>query len=164
QSSLLTVHSGQQDKPKIVGAPRVHQKLTASLAMAERRFWNSIWPSMKKQLTGSVIERDVQSNGIAYWEMFMDLITFLCLCGSDIIMLYSQEWYILLDNLETEHESPTTAQFYQKVKQVKAMFDDPPLMMQEDTLSQQLFLEVRESMRLYCEINTAGNVKLFGYY
>ncbi|CAG8478999.1 10492_t:CDS:10 [Cetraspora pellucida] len=165
QSSLLTVHFGQQDKPKIVGAPRIHQKLTASLATVERRFWNSIWPSMKKQLTESIIEREVQPNGIAYWEMFMDLITFLRLCGSDIIMLYSQEWYMLLDNLEPEQESPTTAQFCQKVKQVNAMFDDPPLMMQEDTLSQQLFLEMRESMRLYCEINNAAsNVRLFGSY
>ncbi|RIB13957.1 hypothetical protein C2G38_2097116 [Gigaspora rosea] len=164
QSSLSTAHLVQQDRPKIVGAPRTHQRLTASLTMAERRFWNSIWPSMKKQLIGSIIGRDVQPNGIAYWEMFMDLITFLRLCGSDIIMLYSQEWYILLDSLEPENESPATVSFHQKVKQVRAMFDDPPLMMQEDTLSQQLFLEMRESMRLYCEINTAGGGRLFGAY
>ncbi|RIB22712.1 hypothetical protein C2G38_2033351 [Gigaspora rosea] len=164
QSSLSTAHLVQQDRPKIVGTPRTHQRLTASLTMAERRFWNSIWPSMKKQLIGSIIGRDVQPNGIAYWEMFMDLITFLRLCGSDIIMLYSQEWYILLDNLEPENESPATVSFHQKVKQVRAMFDDPPLMMQEDTLSQQLFLEMRESMRLYCEINTAGCGRLFGAY
>ncbi|CAG8726866.1 4707_t:CDS:2, partial [Gigaspora rosea] len=161
QSSLSTAHLVQQDRPKIVGTPRTHQRLTASLTMAERRFWNSIWPSMKKQLIGSIIGRDVQPNGIAYWEMFMDLITFLRLCGSDIIMLYSQEWYILLDSLEPENESPATVSFHQKVKQVRAMFDDPPLMMQEDTLSQQLFLEMRESMRLYCEINTAGCGRLF---
>ena len=48
--------SEPQEKNKISGAPRVHQRLVTNLTMAERRFWNSIWPSIRKQLIISVTE------------------------------------------------------------------------------------------------------------
>ena len=43
------------------------------------------------------------------------------------------------------------------------MFDDPPLKMQQDMLITQLFMEMREAMRLYFEINTNNNGRLFAY-
>ncbi|CAG8586967.1 8483_t:CDS:2, partial [Diversispora eburnea] len=128
--------------------------------ITERRFWNSIWPSIKKQLFGSIVERDVQPNGIAYWEMFMDLITFLHLNGSDIVWLYSQEWCTILDSLIHEEEStiPTNSsmEFLHKVQKARSMFDNPPLKVQNDMLIAQLYLEMREAMRIYCEISSSG--------
>jgi hypothetical protein len=48
------------DDGKVVGAPRVHRRLAMSLSSGVRRFWNAIWPSMKTQLTGFIVERNVQ--------------------------------------------------------------------------------------------------------
>src|SRR5439155_12017742 len=109
---IWTVLCSQTSKPQEENKiPRVHQRLFTSLTMAERRFWNSIWPSIRKQLV-SVIENNnvlvskcdsifyyyyyyfkdnymliifilfLQPNGIPYWEMFMYLITFLHLIVS----------------------------------------------------------------------------------
>ncbi|KAG9290997.1 hypothetical protein G9A89_012869 [Geosiphon pyriformis] len=141
---------------------RIHRRLAMSLAMAERRFWNSIWPSMKQQLTSSIMDTDVQPNGIAYWEMFMDLITFLHLCGSDIVMLYSQEWCALLDSLTNEEEQADTPEFNIKIRQARAIFDDPPLMMSDEMLFAQLLMEMREGMRLYFEVNATTAMRFFG--
>ncbi|CAG8469547.1 17843_t:CDS:10, partial [Acaulospora morrowiae] len=154
-----------QDKGKMVGAPRVHQKLSATLSTAERRFWNSIWPSIKKPLVGIIFEKELQANGAVYWEMFIDLITYLNLCGSDIVMLYSQEWTTLLDSISKEDFTiSASSEFLQRINQARTMFNDPPLMMQDDMLITQLYLEMREDMTLYCEINSGGTGKIFGSY
>ncbi|CAG8469783.1 6847_t:CDS:10 [Acaulospora colombiana] len=163
----LPLERDQQDKDKgkVVGAPRVHQKLSAALSIVERKFWNSIWPSIKKTLVGTIIEKELQPSGVAYWEMFVDLVTFLYFCGSDIVMLYSQEWFALVDTIsKDEFAMYMSPEISQKIKQAHSMFNNPPLMMQEDMLITRLYLEMREAMRLYFEVNGSGVGKLFGAY
>ncbi|CAJ0851576.1 13743_t:CDS:10 [Entrophospora sp. SA101] len=149
---LCAQTSSSNDKTNAAEVTKVHLRLATSLTMAERRFWNIIWPSMNTQLVSRIVDKEVQPNGIVYWEMFMDLITFLHLSGSDIVMLYSHEWATLLDSLIIEDGSKNP-EFHHKIKQARSMFDKPPLMMQENDLTTQLFIEMREAMRLYCEIN-----------
>ncbi|RIA95682.1 hypothetical protein C1645_872613 [Glomus cerebriforme] len=162
---IWTVLCSQTSKPqenKIIEPSKLHQRLATNLTMAERRFWNSIWPSIRKQLVSVIEDNNVLPNGVPYWEMFMDLITFLHIIGSDIVMLYSQEWCTLLDSLINENEEAT--EFHHKIKQARSMFDDPPLKIQQDMLITQLFVEMREAMRLYFEINSSNAGRLFGYY
>ncbi|CAI2172830.1 1114_t:CDS:10 [Funneliformis geosporum] len=120
---LCSQNSEPREKSKVNGAPRIHQRLVTNLTMSERRFWNFIWPNIRKQLISVTDEKNIL--------MFMDLITFLHLIGSDIVMLYSQEWCMLLDSLIDENEEENS-EFHHKIKQARSMFDDPPLMMQQD--------------------------------
>ncbi|EXX76329.1 hypothetical protein RirG_034110 [Rhizophagus irregularis DAOM 197198w] len=152
--TVLCLQTSKLQENKISEAPKLHQRLANNLTMAERRFWNSIWPSIRKQLISVTEDKDVLPNGVPYWEMFMDLITFLHLIGSDIVMLYSQEWCTLLDSLINKNEEVT--EFHHKIRQARSMFDDPPLKMQQDMLITQLFVEMREAMRLYFEINSSN--------
>ncbi|CAB4412992.1 unnamed protein product [Rhizophagus irregularis] len=152
--TVLCLQTSKPQENKISEAPKLHQRLANNLTMAERRFWNSIWPSIRKQLISVTEDKDVLPNGVPYWEMFMDLITFLHLIGSDIVMLYSQEWCTLLDSLINKNEEVT--EFHHKIRQARSMFDDPPLKMQQDMLITQLFVEMREAMRLYFEINSSN--------
>nr|CAG8533934.1 14864_t:CDS:10 [Entrophospora candida] len=158
---LCAQTSSSNDKTNAAEVTKVHLRLATSLTMAERRFWNIIWPSMNTQLVSRIVDKE--PNGIVYWEMFMDLITFLHLSGSDIVMLYSHEWATLLDSLIIEDGSKNP-EFHHKIKQARSMFDKPPLMMQENDLTTQLFIEMREAMRLYCEINNNSSGRLFGAY
>ncbi|CAG8481558.1 14612_t:CDS:10 [Funneliformis caledonium] len=128
---LCLQNSEPKEKSKVSEAPRAHQRLGTNLTMTERRFWNFIWPNIRKQLISVIDENNILPNGIPYWEMFMDLITFLHLIGSDIVMLYSQEWCTLLDSLINENEEENR-EFHHKIKQARSMFDDPPLMMQQE--------------------------------
>ncbi|POG81839.1 hypothetical protein GLOIN_2v1502982 [Rhizophagus irregularis DAOM 181602=DAOM 197198] len=161
--TVLCLQTSKLQENKISEAPKLHQRLANNLTMAERRFWNSIWPSIRKQLISVTEDKDVLPNGVPYWEMFMDLITFLHLIGSDIVMLYSQEWCTLLDSLINKNEEVT--EFHHKIRQARSMFDDPPLKMQQDMLITQLFVEMREAMRLYFEINSSNvGGRLFPYY
>ncbi|CAG8454894.1 2892_t:CDS:10 [Ambispora gerdemannii] len=159
-TKLSSADDGRNGSSNNNGGPRAYRRLAVSLAMAERRFWNSIWPSMRQQLVSSIIDKDVQSNIVPYWEMFMDLITFLHLCGSDIVMLHSQEWCTLLDSLVTRDTSDIP-EFQLKIRQARAIFNDPPLKMSEDMLSTQLFMEMREAMRLYFEVHANAAMRFF---
>ncbi|CAG8439334.1 7443_t:CDS:10, partial [Ambispora leptoticha] len=157
---LSSTDDGRSGSSNSNSGSRVHRRLTVSLGMAERRFWNSIWPSMRQQLTSNIIEKEVQPNLVPYWEMFMDLITFLHLCGSDIVMLHSQEWCTLLDSIITQ-ETSDIPEFQQKIRQARSMFDDPPLKMSEDMISTQLFMEMREAMRLHFEVHANTTMRFF---
>ena len=62
-------------------------------------------------------------------------------------------------------QNEEVTEFHHKVKQARSMFDDPPLKMQQDMLITQLFVEMREAMRLYFEINNSNvGGRLFPYY
>jgi hypothetical protein len=57
---IWTVLCSQTSKPLEENkVPRIHQRLFTSLTMAERRFWNSIWPSIRKQLISVIEEKNV---------------------------------------------------------------------------------------------------------
>ena len=61
--TMLCAQASQRtDESKSFAAPRLHRRLATSLAMAERRFWNTIWPAMRSQLTSSVMDKDVEVN------------------------------------------------------------------------------------------------------
>ncbi|CAG8457974.1 9817_t:CDS:10 [Paraglomus occultum] len=162
--TILCAQASQRtDESKSIAAPRLHRRLATSLAMAERRFWNTIWPVMKRQLTSNIVGRDVEPKGIAYWEMFLDLITFLHLSGSDIILLYSQEWCTLLDDLTSPRDDNSNV-FKNKIRKARSMFDDPPLEANESELIKRLFAEMSDAMKLYSEVHANQVLRFFGPY
>ncbi|KAF7724279.1 hypothetical protein EC973_001180 [Apophysomyces ossiformis] len=131
-------------------------------------FWLSVWPPLKRLLesidtttlfmTGNV--------GLSVWNMFLSLLQFLFVSRCHIIMVNAHEWSTLLDNLlhqmsaASEDLSPETSgmdeftpvgEFRSQVQKVRRMFDMAPVQVPVPRLIDQLYLELRDIMRLQAE-------------
>ncbi|RGB35396.1 hypothetical protein C1646_623756 [Rhizophagus diaphanus] len=140
--TVLCLQTSKPQENKISEAPKLHQRLANNITMAERRFWNSIWPSIRKQLISVTEDKDVLR------------------IKKNFNYLFLKRFFIIFF---IQNEEVT--EFHHKIRQARSMFDDPPLKMQQDMLITQLFVEMREAMRLYFEINNSNvGGRLFPYY
>ncbi|KAL9542636.1 hypothetical protein MBANPS3_008515 [Mucor bainieri] len=137
-------------------------------------FWLTLWPALRRLL--DLIEPStlfMSGNvGLSVWNMFLSLLQFLFASRSEVVMINAYEWSDLLDDLLTKldqdiahHDNGggmdhviSLDDFKRQVAKLKAMFDVPPIEVPAATMINQLFLEMRDVMRLQAEsIQIQGN-------
>ncbi|KAK4518369.1 uncharacterized protein ATC70_001722 [Mucor velutinosus] len=139
-------------------------------------FWLTLWPALRRLL--DLIEPStlfMSGNvGLSVWNMFLSLLQFLFASRSEVVMINAYEWSDLLDDLlkkldqdnyHISHQDNggmdhviSLDDFRKQVTKLKAMFDVPPIEVPAAIMINQLFLEMRDVMRLQAEsIQIQGN-------
>ncbi|CAO3615313.1 unnamed protein product [Cunninghamella echinulata] len=135
-------------------------------------FWISIWPPLSRLLY-SIDPSTLLlpgNTGLSIWNMFLSLIQFLHMCRSNAVMVNSFDWCTILDNILSQVENIENhsnlfkeqtiqnndnddiikpfIEFKQQAKRIRQMFIIPPIEAPTTTLIEQLYLELKDIVRL----------------
>ncbi|KAI7849649.1 hypothetical protein BDC45DRAFT_546878 [Circinella umbellata] len=110
-------------------------------------FWMSLWPALRRLLSRIDPETlSVAGNvGLSVWNLFLSLLQFLFTCRSAVVMITQQS------NGYVGQERVALNEFEMQVKHIQRMFITPPVQVPTTMLNDQLFLELRDVMRLQAE-------------
>ncbi|KAI9498426.1 hypothetical protein BDB00DRAFT_754914 [Zychaea mexicana] len=117
-------------------------------------FWMSLWPALRRLLSRIDPETlSVAGNiGLSVWNLLLSLLQFLFACRSPVIMH---------SNGQAAQELMTLNEFRNQVQHIQRMFVTPPVQVPLATLNDQLFLELRDVMRLQAETIMFQSSKAF---
>ncbi|KAI8139159.1 hypothetical protein BJV82DRAFT_646300 [Fennellomyces sp. T-0311] len=109
-------------------------------------FWMSLWPAMRRLLSRIDPETlGVAGNiGLSVWNLFLSLLQYLFACRSAIVMIGHR-------SNEVGQERAALNEFKSQVNHIQRMFTTPPVQVPTAMLNDQLFLELRDVMRLQAE-------------
>ncbi|KAI9311467.1 hypothetical protein BX666DRAFT_929792 [Dichotomocladium elegans] len=122
-------------------------------------FWMLVWPTLRS-LLGRIDSRSLAlagNIGCSVWNMFLSLLQFLFVCRNGIVLEYAYEWSSLLNTLHDQipgsdkSTEDTASRLKSQVANVLEMFTTPPVEIPMNNLVDQLFLELRDVMRLQAE-------------
>ncbi|KAI9262296.1 hypothetical protein BDA99DRAFT_438784 [Phascolomyces articulosus] len=105
-------------------------------------YWMSLWPALRRLL--SRIDPNILTVagnvGLSVWNLFLSLLQFLFTSRSAV-----------RNNEHVGQERATLNDFESQVKHIQRMFVTPPVQVPAAMLNDQLFLELRDVMRLQAE-------------